>query len=108
MKLGVFDPVFGDMALERVLDRVVELGLEAVEIGAGNYPGDARCRPSELLADRSARERFASAFECARAWRSARSAAMGTRSTPTQSAPAMTMPSTGTRFGWRASWASTA
>ena len=62
MKLGVFDPVFGDMALERVLDRVVELGLEAVEIGAGNYPGDARCRPSELLADRSARERFASAF----------------------------------------------
>ncbi len=63
MKLGVFDPVFGDMALEPVLDRVVQLGLEAVEIGAGNYPGDARCRPSELLADRSSRERFASAFE---------------------------------------------
>lgn len=62
MKLGVFDPVFGDMALEPVLDRVVELGLEAVEIGAGNYPGDARCRPSELLADRKARERFASAL----------------------------------------------
>ena len=62
MKLGVFDPVFGDMALDRVLDRVVELGLDAIEIGAGNYPGDARCRPSELLADRSARERFASAF----------------------------------------------
>ena len=62
MKLGVFDPVFGDMALDRVLDRVVELGLDAIEVGAGNYPGDARCRPSELLADRSARERFASAF----------------------------------------------
>ena len=62
MKLGVFDPVFGSMALEMVLDRCLELGLEAVEIGTGNYPGDARCRPAELLADRAARERFATAF----------------------------------------------
>ena len=62
MKIGVFDPVFGDLALEPMLDRAAALGLEAVEMGAGNYPGDARCRPASLLSDRSARERFASAF----------------------------------------------
>jgi len=62
VKIGVFDPVFGDLALEPVLDRVSELGLEAVEIGTGNYPGDARCKPAKLLADRAARERFAAAF----------------------------------------------
>ena len=62
MKLGVFDPVFGDLELEPMLDRVVDLGLEAVEIGTGNYPGDARCRPAELLADPEARRHFADAI----------------------------------------------
>jgi sugar phosphate isomerase/epimerase len=37
--------------LEAVLDRAVELGVDAVEFGTGNYPGDAHCRPEELLAD---------------------------------------------------------
>ena len=63
MKLGVFDPVFGALELEAMLDRVAALGLEAVEVGAGNYPGDRRCRPAELLRDADARRRFASAFE---------------------------------------------
>jgi tRNA(Ile)-lysidine synthase len=54
MKIGVFDPVFGAMALEPMLDRIAALGLEAVEIGAGNYPGDRHCRPAELLADDAA------------------------------------------------------
>jgi len=62
MKLGVFDPVFGKVELEPMLDRIVELGLEAVEIGAGNYPGDAHCRPAELLDDADARRRFADAI----------------------------------------------
>jgi sugar phosphate isomerase/epimerase len=59
MQLGVFDPIFGDLPLRDALDRAVALGLDAVELGTGNYPGDARCRPAELLADASARERFA-------------------------------------------------
>jgi sugar phosphate isomerase/epimerase len=63
VKLGVFDPVFGKLELEPMLDRVRELGLDAVEIGAGNYPGDRHCKPRELLADHDARERFARAFE---------------------------------------------
>jgi sugar phosphate isomerase/epimerase len=63
MRLGVFDPVFGKLELEPMLDRVRELGLDAVEIGTGNYPGDRHCKPAELLADHDARERFAEAFE---------------------------------------------
>lgn len=41
MKLGVFTVVFGDVPLTAALDRVVALGLDAVEIGTGNYPGGA-------------------------------------------------------------------
>ena len=62
MKLGVFDPVFGKLELEPMLDRIGQLGLQAVEIGAGNYPGDARCKPAELLRDAAARGRFAGTF----------------------------------------------
>jgi sugar phosphate isomerase/epimerase len=58
----VFDPIFGSLDLEAMLDRVVALGLESVELGSGGYPGDARCRPAELLADRGAREAFRRAF----------------------------------------------
>ena len=62
MKIGVFDPVFGKLPLESMLDRVVELGIKAVEVGAGNYPGDERCKPADLLADDVARKRFTDAF----------------------------------------------
>ncbi len=51
MKLGVFTVLFGREPLEAALDRAVEAGLDCVEIGTGNYPGDAHCRPAELLAD---------------------------------------------------------
>ncbi len=49
MKLGVFTVLFKDLPLEEALDRVVEYDLEAVEIGTGNYPGNAHCDPDELL-----------------------------------------------------------
>jgi sugar phosphate isomerase/epimerase len=62
MKLGVFDPVFGTMDLAPMLDRIGQLGLHAVEIGAGNYPGDARCKPADLLKDQNARRQFSEAF----------------------------------------------
>jgi sugar phosphate isomerase/epimerase len=58
MKLGVFTVLFADQPLEVALDRAVEAGLEAVEIGTGNYPGDAHCRPTELLADPARAEAF--------------------------------------------------
>ena len=48
MKLGVFTVVFGDRPLEAALDRIVAAGLDCVEIGTGNYPGHAHCRPERL------------------------------------------------------------
>ena len=63
MKLGVFDPVFGGLELEPMLDRVVDFGLEAAEIGAGNYPGNRHCDPAALLRDAASCRRFAAAFE---------------------------------------------
>jgi len=51
MKLGVFAVLFSDQPFEKALDAIVDLGLEAVEIGTGAYPGDAHCKPTELLGD---------------------------------------------------------
>ena len=50
MKLGVFTVLFGTKPFEEMLDYVVDLGIEAVEIGTGAYPGNAYCKPEELLA----------------------------------------------------------
>lgn len=50
MKLGVFAVLFSDQPFESALDRIVALGLDAVEVGTGAYPGSAHCNPSELLA----------------------------------------------------------
>jgi sugar phosphate isomerase/epimerase len=63
VKIGVFDPVFGELPWEQMLDEVVGLGLGAVEIGAGNYPGNTRCRPAELLADAKARDKWRAAVD---------------------------------------------
>ena len=47
---GVFTVLFGgSKPFEPMLDLVSELGVEAVEIGTGAYPGNAYCRPGELL-----------------------------------------------------------
>jgi sugar phosphate isomerase/epimerase len=49
MKLGVFTVLFQDRPLNVALDQIVKLGIEAVEIGTGSYPGNAHCNPKELL-----------------------------------------------------------
>jgi sugar phosphate isomerase/epimerase len=54
VKLGVLTVLYADRPLEAVLDRVAELGLQAVELGTGNYPGNAHCDPEALLADPAA------------------------------------------------------
>ena len=41
MKIGVFAVLFSGKPFEEALDYIKELGLEAVEIGTGAYPGDA-------------------------------------------------------------------
>jgi sugar phosphate isomerase/epimerase len=50
VKLGVLTVLYSEQPLEQVLDRVAELGLDAVELGTGNYPGAAHCDPAALLA----------------------------------------------------------
>jgi len=58
MRIGVFSVLFASQPFEQTLDYLVELGLEAVEIGTGAYPGSAHCDPAALLAS----ERKVTAF----------------------------------------------
>jgi sugar phosphate isomerase/epimerase len=49
MKIGVFSVLFGNKPFEETLDYLVELGVEAVEIGTGAYPGNVHANPATLL-----------------------------------------------------------
>jgi sugar phosphate isomerase/epimerase len=49
MKLGVLTVLYQDLTVEATLDKLAALGVEAVEFGTGNYPGNAHCDPDELL-----------------------------------------------------------
>jgi len=62
MKLGVFTVLFGTKPFEEMLDYVAGLGLEAIEIGTGAYPGDAYCRPDELLGSAAKLKAFSQAI----------------------------------------------
>jgi len=63
MKVGVFTALFGQQPLEKALDYIVEAGVETVEIGTGNYPGDPHCNPKELLASEAKRKAFMKAIK---------------------------------------------
>jgi sugar phosphate isomerase/epimerase len=63
MKIGVFAVLFGDKPFEETLDYLVSLGVQAVEIGTGAYPGDAHCRPADLLQDGGTLKAFRQAVE---------------------------------------------
>ena len=49
MKIGVFTVLLANRPFEEALDYLKDLGVEAVEIGCGAYPGEAHCKPAELL-----------------------------------------------------------
>lgn len=51
MKLGVLTVLYQNLPLEAALDKVAAMGVQAVELGTGNYPGNHHCNPDELLAD---------------------------------------------------------
>ncbi len=63
MKLGVLTVLFQDEPFEPMLDHVAEMGLQAVELGAGGWPGDAHCKPGVLLNDKQALRAFRKAVE---------------------------------------------
>ena len=58
MNVGIFLVLFAQRPFEEALDYVKQAGCGAVEIGCGAYPGDAHCKPAELLKDEAARQRF--------------------------------------------------
>ncbi|NLG25538.1 MAG: sugar phosphate isomerase/epimerase [Clostridiales bacterium] len=50
MKLSVFAVLLSQKPFDEACKYLSELGVQAVEIGCGGYPGDAHCKPRELLA----------------------------------------------------------
>jgi len=61
VKLGVFTVLYQDLPLEEALDKLAALGVEAVEIGTGNYPGSSHCDADELLGDAAKQKAFTDA-----------------------------------------------
>ncbi len=58
MKLGVFTTLLSNISLEESLKYFKSLGIEAVEIGCGGYPGNAHANPEILLNDDKALDTF--------------------------------------------------
>ena len=48
MRVGVFTPLLSQLPLAAVLKKLKSLQIETVELGTGNYPGDAHCKLSML------------------------------------------------------------
>ena len=51
MKLGVLTALFGDQTLEKALEFIKNAGLDAIELGAGNFASTTHCDPDVLLND---------------------------------------------------------
>lgn len=58
MKLGVFTPVLADRSLDDALNYLSRLGISAVEIGCGGFPGTAHANAGELILDSKKLEEF--------------------------------------------------
>ncbi len=66
MKIGIFTALFHDREINEALDTITEAGIEAVELGAGAYPGtrhlDDLGGVARLLESESARKQLLSAI----------------------------------------------
>lgn len=62
MKLGVFSPALQDKTLEEALTWLENKGVQAIELGCGQYPGKHHCNPEELLADEAKLQAFQDTF----------------------------------------------
>jgi len=58
MKLGVLTNLLGGLPLAEALAYFKSLGIEMVEIGCANYPGNAHADPDELLNDKAKLDAF--------------------------------------------------
>ncbi len=61
--IGVFDPVYDKLSLDEMLETMKSLGLEAVEIGTGNYPNNPHCPIDEMLEDKGKAKAWKKKFE---------------------------------------------
>ena len=53
MRVGVFTPLLSQLPLGDVLKKLKSNGITTVELGTGNYPGDAHCKLAMLTDDRA-------------------------------------------------------
>ncbi|MGM0491327.1 MAG: sugar phosphate isomerase/epimerase family protein [Armatimonadota bacterium] len=58
MKVGALSAAWSDQSLEDVCAYFAEAGLDTIEIGTGNYPGNAHADPFELKGNKKKREDF--------------------------------------------------
>ena len=63
MKLCVLANLYANLSLEDTLAKLKGLGVQAVEIGAGGFPGKAHCDPEKLLADEAALQEWLGLFK---------------------------------------------
>ena len=61
--IGVFDPVYEHLSIDEMLDKVTALGLEAMEIGTGGYPGANHCPLDEIYNDSAKAKAWLKKFE---------------------------------------------
>ena len=62
MKIGLFTDSLADLGYEDALDWCVSQGIEAVEIGTGNFSSSPHCDLDALVGDKQAREKFLGAI----------------------------------------------
>ena len=58
MKLGVITNAYATLSFEEALTKLEAIGIEALEIGCGGYPGDDHAKPKILLSDEKAFKEF--------------------------------------------------
>ena len=58
MKIGALSVLFQDKPLKDALKIIKDIGCEMVELGTGNYPGNAHCNPKTLLNNSAALDEF--------------------------------------------------
>lgn len=63
MKVGVLTVPLSGQPLPEALSYLRSLGVEALEIGCGGYPGKGHCNPRELLENKSKLKQFKETIE---------------------------------------------
>ena len=58
MKLGLFTPVFGKLSQAQMLEKVRALGIQAIELGTGGWPGQDHLDVDALLDKESCAQQF--------------------------------------------------